>query len=457
MNRRWLFVLALLPMATVARAQPVEVPETWGGDWESRQRLTGDWGGVRDELGKKGIVFDLDLLLTPQAVLDGGRSSDADAWGNVDYTLNIDTQKAGLWPGGFLRVEGDTGFGNNVISNSGALVPINTAALYPGLNERTTALTNLSVTQFLSEHLGVTLGKFNLIDSGETEFYGNYRTQFLNAGLIFPTVLEQVPLSAWGAGVIAIPTKDVTFSALALNPNGTPTNNPVFGDSVAVLGSGQLTIRPFGLVGHQSVSFSWNDKPRYSLEQDPSNIGRLLLTSQFPRLADPGPELSAILQRYFPGLLVPTVPPNRKSSSWAFSYGFDQYFWQPTTKENEGIGVFFAFGISDGNPNPVRYSFLVGAGGKGVIPGRPADTFGVGFASTQFSSAFVPFLRDRLSLGLEHENALEMYYNLALGGWLTLTADFQLVNPALEKALEGTQLMTVSTAAIAGVRLRARF
>jgi porin len=48
-----------------AGAQPVAVPDTWGGDFWSRPRLTGSWGGFRDELGKKGVVFDADLLLTP--------------------------------------------------------------------------------------------------------------------------------------------------------------------------------------------------------------------------------------------------------------------------------------------------------------------------------------------------------------------------------------------------------
>src|SRR2546422_7450003 len=30
-------------------------------DFMSRARLTGNWGGFRDELGKKGVVFDADL------------------------------------------------------------------------------------------------------------------------------------------------------------------------------------------------------------------------------------------------------------------------------------------------------------------------------------------------------------------------------------------------------------
>ena len=76
-----------------------------------------------------------------------------------------------------------------------------------------------------------------------------------------------------------------------------------------------------------------------------------------------------------------------------------------TATRERGIGVFFAFGASDGNPNPVQYGFLAGIGGKGVIPGRADDSFGIGVARTQFSSEFVPLLRQTLNLGLEHEDA----------------------------------------------------
>jgi len=454
----------LLPLGAVAvlvtnaaSAQSIEVPATWGGDLSSRPRLTGDWGGVRDKLGKKGVVFDLDLLLTPQDVVSGGRSTGSALWGNVDYTLNVDTQKLGLWRGGFLKVQGDTGFGNNVLRDSGALVPVNTAALIPGINKHTTALMNATVMQFLTDAFALVVGKINTLETGYTEFYGDLHTQFLNAAFVFPMTTEQIPLSAWGGGIIALPTKDLTLSALALNPNGTPTTNPIFGPGVELVGSAQLSVKPFDLVGHQGVGFSWNDKVRYSLEQDPANIARLLLVEQFPRLANPGPVLTEILEQYFPGLLVPTVPPDTRNGSWAFSYTFDQYLWQPAKRPQAGIGVFFAYGISDGNPNPIRYSFLAGFGGKGVVPGRVDDTFGFGFASTQFSSEFLPFLREHLDLGLEHENAFEMYYNAAITGWLALGADLQVVSAGLTRALTGTQLTSVDTAVIVGLRARVRF
>ncbi len=449
--------------ASAVRAQPYAVPPTWGGDFESRPRLTGDWGGLRDELGKEGVVLDVDALVTPMDVVSGGRSTGGETWGNLDYTLNIDTQKLGLWPGGFFMVSADTGFGTNLFGKTAAIVPVNTAALFPAPNDHTTALTNATFMQFLSEKFGLVVGKFDTIAPGATgrEFYGDYSTQFLNSAFVFPMTLEQVPLSAYGGGLIALPAENVVLSAIALDPNGTATSNSfsnAFNNGVMVVGSGQLTIKPFDLVGHQDVGFSWSNKERYSLEQDPSNLLRLLLQTQFPRLGDPGPILEQILERFFPGLIVPAAPANRESSTWSVSYGFDQYLWQPKGDEKHGIGVFFSAGASDGNPNPIKWAFIAGVGGKGV-PGRSDDSYGIGVARTQFSSAFLPFLRDRLDLGLDHEDALEMYYNLALTGWLSVTADLQVINQALDKTLNpnGFGLVNVSNATIAGIRFRVRF
>ena len=189
-----------------------------GGDILSRQRLTGDWDGARDELGRKGVVFDADLLLTPQINMAGGRRAGANLWGNMDYTLNVDTQKLGWWPGGFFKFSADTGFGSNEFNDIGAVVPPNTAALLPGLNKRTTVLTNATMVQFLSPQFGVLGGKINTLDLGVTEFYGDYRTQFENAAFNFPMTIAQVPISTFGGGVIGIPREDMMLSALVLAP-----------------------------------------------------------------------------------------------------------------------------------------------------------------------------------------------------------------------------------------------
>src|SRR5580692_7286093 len=103
---------------------------------------------------------------------------------------------------------------------------------------------NATLTQFLSPQLAVFGGKINTLDSGATEFYGDYRTQFLNAATSFPMTLEQVPISTFGGGVIVIPREDILLSATVLGPSGTPDSNDpgqAFG-GVLVIGAGQLTV-----------------------------------------------------------------------------------------------------------------------------------------------------------------------------------------------------------------------
>jgi porin len=168
---------ALLLAAGAASAQPVDVPPTWGGDLWSRPRLTGSWFGLRDELGKKGVVLDVDALLSPQGVLSGGKDTGWDFWGNADYTLNVDTGKLGLWPGGFFKIYGDTSFGDSVQGNAGTMVPVNIMLLIPKQNQQNaSALMNLTFTQFLSTKFGLFAGKVFTYDGFKGEFAGDTAT-----------------------------------------------------------------------------------------------------------------------------------------------------------------------------------------------------------------------------------------------------------------------------------------
>ena len=452
---------ALLIAAGPSNAQPVEVPPTWGGDLWSRPRLTGSWGGLRDTLAEKGVVLDVDLLTTPQYVFSGGRDTDGEFWGNAEYTLNVDTGKLGLWPGGFFKVSGQSSFGDSVLRDSGALIPVNTAALLPTPNDPDSALMNATFTQFLSTKFGLFAGKVFTVDGFQSEFSGNYRTQFTNIGMSFPMALGLVPLSAYGGGIVVLPWEGLVVSAMALDPSGTPSSDDLgdaFEGGATVVASGKATIEPFGLVGHQSVGGMWSTKSRLSLIQDPSNIATLLATERFPWLGDPGPILQRILERFFPGLLVPVQPANREDSTWAVFYAFDQYLWQPDGDPKRGIGIFFNFGVSDGKANPVKYSYAVGIGGNGVVPCRPDDAFGIGWARTQFSDNLVPFLRTNLDLGLDHEDAIEMYYNISVTKWLSVSLDLQVIDTGMKKKLgSGVSLKNMDTAVVGGLRTYIRF
>jgi porin len=452
-------LLSALGAFNPLHASPYDTPPTWGGDLASRPRLTGNWGGVRDDMAKKGVVLDLDVYWMPQTITGGGKEHGGASWGNAIATLNVDTHKLGLWQGGFLKVQTVTSFGHNILGNVGAVVPANLSWILPTI-EPDTGLQEFTYTQFLSRHSGLFLGKINSI-APTNVFHGDYRTGFLNAGINMPLALGLVPLSAFGAGALYLPSHDVTLAAMVLDPSGTIKSNDLghaFEDGVMALASADLKIRPYGLPGHQNLALAWSNKDRISLSQDPSNIARLLLNERFPLLGNPGPILVEILERYAPGLLIPAAPLNRENKTWAAVYSFEQYLWQPAGDPKRGLGMFFSLGASDGQANPIKYSYSLGVVGKGIVPARPHDDFGIGWARTTFSDNFVPFMRKTFDLGLRHEDAIELYYNAAVTPALSISPSLQIISSALNRALDSNgNLKGLDTTYVAGVRVGIRF
>jgi carbohydrate-selective porin OprB len=102
----------------------------------------------------------------------------------------------------------------------------------------------------------------------------------------------------------------------------------------------------------------------------------------------------------------------------------------PGDREDDTWAIFLLSASSraapaDGRTNPIEYAYVVGIGGKGVVPARERDSFGVGWARTEFSDDFVLFLRQQLlsSRSGDREDAVGIYYNAALTHWLDLTFD----------------------------------
>ena len=103
--------------------------------------------------------------------------------GHAAYTLNVDTGKLGLWPGGFLKIFGESQFGSYLQGKqTGALLPPNAAALYPMPFDDTTTLTSVVFTQFLAKWFGIYLGKLDTFGGDMNAFAHEWKTQFMNTG-----------------------------------------------------------------------------------------------------------------------------------------------------------------------------------------------------------------------------------------------------------------------------------
>ena len=160
MKQLWVYLCVIgVWMGSVAWAQLPQI-EDYSGDLWSRPALTGDWGGFRNTMAKRGINLDVDLVQGVQGLNSGGSFRNHDSirypyGGHAEYTLNVDTGKLGLWPGGFLSIMGESQFGSYLQGKeTGALLPPNAAALYPMPFDDTTTLTSVVFTQFLAKWFG---------------------------------------------------------------------------------------------------------------------------------------------------------------------------------------------------------------------------------------------------------------------------------------------------------------
>jgi len=431
-----LFPLGVSLISTQAGAE--DTSPTYSGDLLKRSTLTGDWGGARNELAAKGITTDLSLTQVQQGVVGGGKDSTWEYGGRGDLTVNVDSQKLGWWPGGFMNLEVEGNFSKSVNGNTGALMPVNTNQLFPIPNGDNLNVSALNFAQFLSHYFGLSIGKYATLTptSGDmNEFaHGKGDTQFMNTAFnANPAMLLTVPYSTLGAGAIVLPTtdpKEAIVSFFVLQTNGSAETSgfsDLDSNQLTFAGEGRVRTDFFGLTGHQLAGATYSNKNFTSLDQ---NLRFILVNREI----------------------------QQKNDSWAVYYNFDQYLYEPNKGSGQGVGLFGRFGASDGNPNPIHYFYSLGVGGKGIIPGRPIDRFGIGYYYINVSKpTFTGPLATRSFL--RNEYGFEAFYNIALTPWMQLTPDIQVVRPSQKDVVTviPPSRQGIDTATVVGVRLQMQF
>lgn len=391
-----------------------------GGLWHSAG-LTGDWAGTRQQLMDKGIRFDMSLIQTLQGNWTGGTDFDYPYQGNVRYGVKLDTGKAGLWPGGLFVARGETRYGNSNNLNTGALMPVNTASLFPVPEKDITALTDLNFTQFLAPWIGITAGKVYFRESNV--FASNETEQFMNTAFVFnPALATTVPIDALAGGIILRPTEWLMIPTMAIDSEGTANHSgfdTAFNRGTTVFQQAIIEIKPFGLAGHQRIGWAWSDRRRIQFEQNPWEVINAIITGS-------------------------TAGLERKSHDWSFIYDFDQYLYTIPGKQSQEFGLFGRFGLTDGEVNPVQEFYSIGLSGKGLIPDRDNDSLGVGYYYLAISDELPRIIERRT----HDEQGMELYYNVAITPWMHITPDLQVIEPVREN---------VNTTVVAGVRMKIDF
>ena len=389
-----------------------------------RSTLTGDWWGVRDILFAHGVAFDVSLTQLYQGVTTGGKERDFDYGGKLDCYVNIDGGKAGLWPGFSVTTHVETRYGNDVNEIDGMFSLANFNMAFPKGENSGTGVTALKLTQRLFDHLLLIAGKINTLDDFRLNYTGgNGLDRFMNSAVVANVINGRtIPYSTYGAGFAVFADQGPEFTFLVRDPDNHPTTtdlNKLFAQGALLTGSLRLPVAPFGLPGTHVFGGNWSSRHYTSL--DPSDWENV------PGQGLPAPE---------------------ESGSWAIWYNADQTLWINPANTNQWLGAFEMSGLSDGNPNSVRWNVTVGLGAGGLVHGRKHDTMGVAYFHIGVSDEVKDLLASQPGLAQRDEQGVDLYYNAALSPWCHLTADLQVAQPSTK---------AYDTAVLAGIRLKIDF
>lgn len=389
--------------------------------WRERDTLTGDWSGKRSELRGAGVMIDSRLSQFYQGFVEGDdANSDFKYGGKLDFQVRTDLSKFGFWDGLSFMLKGELNYGQTANGTGGVMVPVNSALAFPGMDGADAFdITNFYFGQKFGDSVSVVFGKMNMIDFASTKPFmggagidGFWNTTFTAppSGLVPPYLF----------GVIMSARTDIaTYGLWIYDPNDVVNTsgleNP-FADGVTIRANVDFQVTFAGLDGHQGFTALYSTYPGTDLES---------------------PDLS--IPPYPPG------SPNTKDSRNYFAYSFDQKLYQAGVNSTEGIGIFGQFGISDGNPTRLYWSALGGISGRGMIPGRSEDNWGIAYYYDRIS----PHLTDALALikTINDERGFEAFYNFALAPSVTFGTDLQIIEPAFDD----------STAMLFGLRLVTTF
>lgn len=422
------------PRATApgAPAKPkglLPIPDYTGDIWQ-RGFLAGDLFDARTALAEKGLQYEVTWTQSVQSVTSGGLDTGTRYGGNLEYSITADLDRMGVMPGAMISFMAETRYGESVNGMSGLILPVNLLGLVPiDEDDVPIAVTELMYTQFLSEHFAVFVGKLNLFSGDPNPFAGGRgMTQFMNFNLVFNGVQCLAPYSTPGAGLVWLPTPDISVnsSVFATEDASTTSGFETVGDGWTWATEADFQYRCGDLPGGVNVGFL------YSWDSDFTDFdGRFTF--------QPGEGLAA----------------TTKDTTWAaYTSGWQYLYTREPVKGKvdiangaptvQGLGLFWRAGFADNDTNPVNWSVSGGIGGRGLIPGREHDNFGVGF---YYSDVEINRLTN--SLGFDRTvQGFEAFYGIAITPAVQLTLDLQVVD---------SPIPDTDSAVILGARLFMRF
>ena len=374
----------------------------------ARDKLTGDWGGLRTDLTKHGIDIELRNSHFYQEVTSGGVHSNGEYGIKLDTFINIDASKLfGSWDGLTISTHIESRDGNDVLADAGAFTLPNTSLLYPEPgNYDGTNVTSFMVTQMLFDDKAALLaGKMGSMDLLQGLFpdivdYGLDGFMSANSYMSILSWGRWLTLSQYGvAGWMIADGLPSTGFIVAGHDNVTTTwdTSDSFDDGVGILLFHRFTFELGGLPGYVYFDIGGSTKQYNSL--DPVD---------WTNIPGEGP-----------------VDDDEKRP-WDTATYWYQEFWQHEDDKDRRAHAFVGFTVGDDNPSFSDWDAFVTFQAFGPFDARPHDRMGIAYHYYHLADDFVALVSALPSENLRDNSwSSEVFYNVQITPWLHLTPNFQ--------------------------------
>jgi porin len=415
-------------LISLTKVAPEMTPVSdYTGDFWRRATLFDDPGGWRSRLYDYGFTLDAQLTQVYQGVVSGGNANGnghGEYNGLFEANLTFDTAKAGLWSGGLFILTEQTSFGDPLKNQAGNLSPVNATALWPKPHDDSSVLMEYLLVQALPLNTVALVGRLdpsNYLD--QNSFSSTSDNQFLNVSMNSnPLFGRFLTYSTYAAIFMTKVTEGLTLAYGAWTPKTAPGDYGGNWDDYGVAVYPIFKYNAFNHPGMIQAILAYTSK-------DATDVGN-------PRL--------------LPGLATGNLP--TKSDNWIVELSGEQYFWEPkgasvpraqegrkedfhvATKDfaanRPGIGLFYRFSYTPEDRSAYNIYLSGGVGGRGVLPGRPYDRFGVGPYWLKESSD----LNKQPGNLLGDEVGVEAFYNFAITPYVQLSLDAQWISQGIRSS-----------------------
>ncbi|MCE9629957.1 MAG: carbohydrate porin [Planctomycetia bacterium] len=388
--------------------------------YEMAPHLLGSQDSFRERLADAGVTILADNTGFYIGNTNGGFAQAFDYAGHGDYCVIADGGKLGVRDGLYLKLRAEHRYGETIVGNVGCFISPTLIADLPVYDSEEVYLTNVLLTQELSDAFSVFAGKMDTLDGDMNAFaHGRGKTQFSNMGFVFnPIVGATVPYSTLGAGFVIHPDDGPMAMVTVLNSTDTTATSgfdTLFNDGLLLSAAVRVPTNLFDRPGHQLLGGTWNSRTYTSITE-----------AYIP----------------YPDVAIPTT-----RGSWCLYWNFDQFLVVDPADDTRGWGPFGRAGIADPNTSPIDAFLSFGFGGNVLGRSRRNDTFGIGWYWASASPEIGTLITSQFG-PVGDGQGIECFYNYAVTSAIRITPDLQYVVPTLRLA---------EPAVIAGVRALVSF